>query len=137
MAKDKAPPIEEQVATMQVQIAAQQKIIEDQQNRIAELSQPKGITSAKEKAKPKVIVLTTEQQAERELRRYIKNAGARYSTGINKGKVIKPGFRKNLSEEKKERTRKLLKILGRTEMKWDEELLDFRNHLPPVTGDQQ
>jgi len=53
-----------------------------------------------------------------------------------RGKRVQAGFRKNLSEEKKERAKKLMKILGRTKLEWDEDILDFRNMLPPVVGEE-
>ncbi len=127
----KAPTVEDRLATMEGKMSAQGKIIEDQKNIIDVLKSPKGIKSANEMRKLPKVVFTSDQKAERELRRYIKNAGV----VLKSGKKCKAGFRKNLSDELKERANKLMKLLGRKEMVWDESLLDFRNH-QPVTGEE-
>ena len=134
----KAPIAEEQ--TVQEQLATMNKIIADQ-NKTIDALKHKGIRSAKKPGeKPKrhwEIDMTTEQAAERELRRYIKNAGVMRKDLDGKLRRMPGGFRKNLSEEKKERAKKLMGILGREKLEWDESILDFRNHLPPIVGDEE
>jgi len=118
--------VEDRMATME-------KVIEDQARTIAKLKAPKGIQSAREKNKPKKVELTSDQKAERELRRYIVRPGVIRKIDSKK----QPGrFRKNLSEEKKERARYLMKLLGRTKMDWSEDLLDVKNHQPHPEGEQ-
>jgi len=124
MPDEKAPNLEDEVATLK-------KMVNDQAATIQKLSTRKGIQSARKADKPKKVVMNSDQMAERELRRYIVNAGV----VMKNGKKQKGRFRKGLPEEKKERARYLMKLLKRKEMKWDESLLDFRNHQPPVTGD--
>lgn len=135
--------IEERMDAMEEKHTADQAIIAQQAKIIKTLSAPKGIQSVRPNKKPETIPFTTEQKAEQELRRYIKNAGAMVKNKFNKSVEIKPGFRKGLSEEHKERARFLLKeVLHRTykdkggkerlEMKWDETILDLKNHQPPV-----
>ena len=68
--------------------------------------------------KPTKELLTDELKVglERELRRYVK-----------KGDPKKPnepgGFRKGLSKEDEKKARKIMKRLGRTELKWDKTIL--------------
>lgn len=127
------PTIEERMTTMEEQHNADKAIIATQGKMLKQLENP-GIKSVRDRKPPTPIVFTTEQKAERELRRYIKNAG---HFPNDKGKKIKPGFRKGLSEDKKERAEKLMKILNRTEMVWDETILDFKNHQPPIVGEDE
>lgn len=126
--------LEEQVAALTEQMGTQTRIMAEQRDIIDKLKAPKGIKSARVKKKPKKIVFTTEQKAERELRGYIVNAGVI----TKKGHVQKPHFCKGLSEEKIERARYLMKEIlhrthkgGKCRLEWDESILDFVNHQPP------
>ncbi len=126
------PTMEERFAALEGRLATSEKINADQQKTIEALKAPKGIRSAKANQKPDPIPWTTEERAELELRRYIKKAG---HYPCDKGKKIKEGFYKNLSQKKKDRATFLLKeVLHRTKMVWDETILDFQNHQP--VGDQ-
>ena len=130
-----APTAEERLATME-------RIVKDQASTIEALKAPKGIRSARPNEKPAPKPWTTEQKAELELRRYIKNAGARVKGLGGEKHAITKGFYKNLPAKDRERAVYLMKeVLHRTtksekdgkerlNMVWDETILDFKNHEP-------
>lgn len=60
---------------------------------------------------------------EREIRRYVKKGGMRRDPITGKLEKIEPGFRKNLSEDKKNYAQILLDRMGRDKPEWDESIL--------------